>query len=110
MTALRGDTPKHEDTVKKCIFNCKVSIKRKGEKAADSGKTDRPPLYLLHKPVNGCLAWAVQLSGNSFINMAHSSLLGHPYFHVSAHKKKTKKRKATEVTLLAIRVHLHNRI
>ncbi|MCC3434655.1 MAG: hypothetical protein JGK01_26625 [Microcoleus sp. PH2017_03_ELD_O_A] len=27
---MRGDTPKCEDIVKKCILNCKVTMKREG--------------------------------------------------------------------------------
>ena len=70
MTALRGDTPKHKDTVKKYVLNYKVSIKREELFVFFSFRIFTPVLT----------------------------------------KKRQKKGRATKVTLLAIRVHLHNRI
>ena len=64
---MRGDTPKREDAVKKCILIIKLSCSAKGERGAGSRKTDRPPLYPLHDPLKDCLAWAVQLGHEQLI-------------------------------------------
>ena len=42
MTALRGDTPKHKDIVKKYVLNYKVSIKREGRSRGGLRKNRSP--------------------------------------------------------------------
>ncbi|MFS8120167.1 MAG: hypothetical protein ACMG55_17025, partial [Microcoleus sp.] len=68
MTALRGDTPIYKDIVKKCVFNYKVSIKREGR---SRGGREKKPIarrcIRARLPVNGCLAWVVQLCRQQLI-------------------------------------------
>ena len=45
MTALRGNTPKHKEIVKKCVFNYKVSIKREGRSRGGLSTRYTTPLY-----------------------------------------------------------------
>jgi len=65
---MRGDTPKCEDFVKKCIFNCKVTMKRKRQIAR---RTQEKPIarrsIRYKKPLNGCLALTVKLGCQQLI-------------------------------------------
>ena len=50
MTTLRGDTPKHKEIVKKCVFNYKVSMKREGRSRGGLRKNRSPAAVPATRP------------------------------------------------------------